>query len=197
MVPEKRLNKFERVKLLEQWGLNVPMSYLYRKGSSMDFSAPVFERWGNRLSLRTFPNEGLEFESPYYFDISVEEAKQSVPSLLAEYNVVINEPINPKDAKLAGCIMLQEGQPTTVEIARGPGVIVRDVTSGQRVDEMYTAQTMQDISDPDIRQALSEAFKVPLSNIVLEFSVYTKRIGILKQPLIFWDFVVIETGESR
>jgi len=185
-------NKYERVKLLEQWGLNVPESYLYEMGSSIDLSAPIFERWGNHLSMRTFPKQAPEFESPYYFDISVEEAHKLAPRLVASYNVVVNEPINPRDAKLAGCMMLEKGKPIVIEIARGSGVVVRDVTSGRRIDERYTVRRPNELPDPDLRWAVSEALKVPRSNLVLEFSLYTINIGIKKESLIFWDFVGLE-----
>lgn len=191
------MNKFERVKLLEQWGLNVPESVLYSMGSDIDFSDPLFERWGNRLSIRTFPTHGSDFGTPYYFDIPIEEAKTLVPSLLNKYNLVINEPINPKHAKLAGCIMLEEDRPITVEIARGAGVTVRDVTSGRRIDERYTAHRANDIGDSDIREAVSKALQVPRRNLIIEFSVYSIDIGIKKEPIIYWDFTDLSYPEYK
>lgn len=184
----KRLNKFQRVKLMEQWGLNVPESVLYNMGSEIDFSDPIFKRWGNRLSIRTFPPHGSDFGTPYYFDIAVEEAETIVPTLFAKYNLVINEPINPKHAKLAGCIMLEESLPITVEVAKGGGVTVRDVTSGRRIDERYTVQEVNEIADSDIRQAVSKVLKIPRRNLIIEFSVYSIDIGIKKEPIIYWDF---------
>jgi len=192
-----RLNKFERVNLLERWGLNVPESILYDMGSEIDFSDPVFLRWGNRLSIRTFPQHGSDFGTPYYFDIPVEEAKTLVPSLLNKYNLVINEPINPKHAKLAGCIMLEESRPITVEVARGAGVTVRDVTSGRRIDERYTVDKVNDIGDSDIREAVSKALQIPRRNLVIEFSVYTIDIGLKKEPIIYWDYVDLDYPEQR
>jgi len=197
MMVSKRLNKFQRVKLLEQWGLNVPESVLYDMGSEIDFAAPIFKRWGNRLSIRTFPPNGSDFGTPYYFDIDVEEAKTLVPNLMAKYNLVLNEPINPKYAKLAGCIMLEEGRPITVEVARGVGVTVRDVTSGRRIDERYTANRVSDIGDPDIREAVSKALQVPRRNIIIEFSVYTIDIGLKKEPIIYWDYVDFNYAKQR
>ena len=194
---KKKLNKFERVKLLEQWGLNVPESVLYDIGSEIDFSNPIFRRWGNRLSIRTFPPHGSDFGTPYYFDIPVEEAKPLVPTLLTKYNLVINEPINPKHAKLAGCIMLEEDCPITIEIARGTGVTVRDVTSGHRIEERYTAHKVNDIGDIDIRQAVSKALQVPRRNLIIEFSVYAIDIGIKKEPIIYWDYVDLYFPEQR
>lgn len=194
---KNKLNKFERVKLLEQWGLNVPESILYDIGSEIDFSDPTFKRWGNRLSIRTFPPHGSDFGTPYYFDIPVEEAKTLVPSLMAKYNLVLNEPINPKYAKIAGCIMLEEGRPITVEVARGAGVTVRDITSGQRIDERYTAHRVNEIGDPDIREAVSKALKVPRRNLIIEFSVYTIDIGLKKEPIIYWDYVDLNYAKQR
>lgn len=185
----EKFNKFQRVKLLEQWGLNVPESVLYDIGSNIDFSDPIFKRWGNRLSIRTFPPHGSDYGRPYYFDISVEEAKTLVPTLLTKYNLVLNEPINPKHAKLAGCIMLEEGRPIIVEVARGAGVTVRDVTSGRRIDERYTAHKVSGIGDSDIRAAVSKALQVPRRNLIMEFSVYSIDIGLKKEPIIYWDYV--------
>lgn len=193
----KRLNKFQRVKLLEQWGLNVPESVLYEIGSNIDFSDPIFKRWGNRLSIRTFPPHGSDFGTPYYFDIPIKEAKTLVPTLLAKYYLVINEPINPKYAKLAGCIMLEEGRPIIVEAARGAGVTVRDVTSGKRIDERYIVHKVSDIADYDVRQAVSKALQIPRRNLIVEFSVYTIDIGIKKEPIIYWDFVDLGYPEQR
>lgn len=191
------LNKYERVKLLERWGLNVPESVLYDMGSKIDFSDPIFKRWGERMSIRTFPPHGPDFGTPYYFDIPVEEAKTLVPNLMAKYNLVLNEPINPKYAKIAGCIMLEEGRPITVEVARGAGVTVRDVTSGQRIDERYTAHRVNEIGDPDIREAVSKALKVPRRNLIIEFSVYTIDIGLKKEPIIYWDYVDLNYAKQR
>ena len=193
----KRPNKYERVKLLEQWRLNIPESVLYDMGSEIDFSNPIFVRWGHRLSIRTFPPHGSDFGKPYYFDIPVEEAKTIAPTLLAKYNLVINEPINPKHAKLAGCIMLEEGRPIVVEVATGAGVIVRDVTSGRRIDERYTVQKVSEISDSDIRQAVSRALQIPRRNLIVEFSVYTIDIGINKEPMIYWDFTDLRSTEYQ
>lgn len=189
MTSGKKLNKFERVKLLEQWGFNVPESVLYDIGSEIDFSNPIFQRWGNRLSIRTFPSHGSDFSAPYYFDIPIAEAKTLVPTLLTKYNLVLNEPINPKHAKLAGCIMLEEGRPITVEVARGAGVTVRDVTSGRRIDKRYTAHKVSGIGDSDIRAAVSKALQVPRRNLIMEFSVYSIDIGLKKEPIIYWDYV--------
>lgn len=195
---EKKVNKYQRVKLLERWGLNVPESILYSMGSEIDFSSdPVFRSWGHRLSIRTFPPHGSDFGKPYYFDIPVEEAKTLAPTLLAKYNLVINEPINPKHAKLAGCIMLEEGHPITIEIARGTGVTVRDVTSGRRIDERYTADKVNDIGDSDIREAVAKALQVPRRNLIIEFSVYSMDIGIRKEPIIYWDYVDLNYLEQR
>ena len=197
MTSRKYLNKFQRVKLLGQWGLNIPGSVLYEMGSKIDFSAPVFKRWGNRLSIRTFPPHGSDFGTPYYFDIPVEEAKTLVPTLMAKYNLVLNEPINPKHAKLAGCIMLEEGRPITVEVARGAGVTVRDVTSGRRIDERYTARKLNEIADSDIKEAVSKALQVPRRNLIIEFSVYTIDIGLKKEPIIYWDYVDLNYAKQR
>ena len=191
------LNKYERVKLLEKWGLNVPESVLYDIGSKIDFSAPIFQRWGNRLSIRTFPPRGSDFGTPYYFDIPIDKAKILVPALIAKYHLVINEPINPKHAKLAGCIMLEENRPIIVEIARGAGVTVRDVTSGQRIDERYTAHRVSDIGDPDIREAVSKALQVPRRNLIIEFSIYTIDIGLKREPIIYWDYVDLNYAKQR
>ena len=193
----ERLNKYERVKLLEQWGLNVPESFLYDIGSQIDFGAPLFKRWGHRLSLRTFPQNGSDYGCPYYFDISIDEAKHLAPPLLAKYNLVLNEPINPKHARLAGCIMLEENHPVIVEVAMGAGAIVRDVTSGRRIDERYTADKVDDIGDIDIREAVSKALQMPRKNFVVEFSVYSIDIGIKKEPIIYWDFVDLDYPEQR
>ena len=197
MAVGKKLNKFERVKLLERWGLNVPESVLYNMGSEIDFAAPIFKRWGNRLSIRTFPPHGSDFGTPYYFDIGVEEAKTLAPTLMAKYNLVLNEPINPTYAKIAGCIMLEEGKPITVEVARGAGVTVRDVTSGRQIDERYTVQEVSEISDYDIREAVSRALQIPRRNLVIEFSVYTIDIGIKKEPIIYWDFTDLRSTEYQ
>ena len=191
------MNKFERVKLLEQWGLNVPESVLYDMGSEIDFADPLFRRWRNRLSIRTFPPHGSDFGNPYYFDIPIAEAKTLVPDLMAKYNLVLNEPINPKYAKLAGCIMLEEDKPITVEVARGAGVTVRDVTSGRRIDERYTARRFNEIGDPDIREAISKALRVPRRNLIIEFSVYTIDIGLKKEPIIYWDYVDLNYAKQR
>jgi hypothetical protein len=191
MVLGKRLNKFQRLRLLEQWGLNIPESILYSMGSEIVFSDPVFRSWGYRLSIRTFPQHGSDYGCPYYFDISVEEAKSLAHSLLAKFNLVLNEPINPKHAKLAGCIMLEEGRPIVVEVAMGAGVIVRDVTSGRRIDEKYTVQKVSELADSDIRQAVSRTLQIPRRNLIVEFSVYTMDIGIKKEPIIYWDFTVL------
>ena len=196
MVLGKKLNKFQRVKLLERWRLNVPESILFDMGSEVDFTDPIFERWGNHLSIRTFPPHGSDFGTPYHFDISIEEAKGLVPTLLAKYNLVINEPINPKHAKLAGCIMLEEDRPITIEIARGAGVTVRDVTSGRRIDERYTAHKVNDIGDPDIKEAVSKALQIPRRNLIIEFSVYSIDIGIKKEPIIYWDYVALDYPEQ-
>jgi hypothetical protein len=193
----RKMNKFERVKLLERWRLNVPESVLFDMGSEIDFSDPVFKRWGNRLSIRTFPPHGSDFGTPYYFDIPIEEAKTLVPNLMANYNLVLNEPINPKYAKIAGCIMLEENRPITVEVARGAGATVRDVTSGRRIDERYTAHRPNDIGDPDIREAVSKALQIPRRNLIVEFSVYTIDIGLKKEPIIYWDYVDLNYAKQR
>jgi hypothetical protein len=166
-------------------------------GSEPDFAAPVFKRWENRLSIRTFPPQGPDYGSPYYFDISIEEAKTLLPTLIAKYNLVINEPINPNYAKLAGCIMLEEGRPITVEVARGAGVTVRDVTSGRRIDERYTAHEINEIGDSDIKGAVSKALQIPRRNLIVEFSVYSMDIGIKKEPIIFWDYVDLDYPQQR
>ena len=195
------LTKFERIRLVRQMGLNTQDDILVTAEEDWRAHRPWLDQF-DAYTVRTFPREGSKGGAEPSFEIITrKEFDNHWRRLLAEgWNLIIAEPIDPKDAALAGAI-LRDGDWTEVEIVRGSGSIVRQVTHKGQVDERFRVQVGDWTTDFMIDDALAKIWEaerkrphlVALKSVIYEFSWYLPKVGYKRENAIFWEI----TGRDR
>ena len=192
------VDKFERIQVLKKLALNTEESILIRTEEDWTRHKEFLQKF-SRYSVRTFRGPGYGHSDPFFPIIAREKLHASYQKLLSDgLNLIVATPIDPSDAEMAGCL-LYEPNGITAEVAHGPGT-VRRVTQENKIDLRVksTDRAVGGISDYRIRiameqvgsavrniQKLCPALKVDW--LVFEFSWYDKGVGLLGEPLIFWE----------
>lgn len=195
------MHKYERIVLLRHLGLNTEVSVLIESPTDLEkhhsFLAPL-----ERMSVRTFSKKGTRQEPHFAIVERAEFQRACLPLLDQGYSLIVATPIDPADAQLAGCI-LRRPQDFVVEVALGPGT-VRRVTHDGKIDLQVELSGPHDPRcQPEVRPALAELAeverrwgrKLPLVDVLYEFSVYSHPVGWKSERVIFWE--VTGLGEQN
>lgn len=195
------LTKFERINLVRRLGLNTQNDILVTSEEEWQRYQPWLNQFDG-YTVRTFPREQSRVGTEPSFEIiSRGEFENRWKGLLNEgWNLIIAEPIDPKDAVVAGAI-LRDGSLTEVEIVRGPRPVVRQVTHEGRVDDRFRVHTGGSTGDEMVDEALSKIWEMErthhnldgLKSIIYEFSWYRPKVGYKRENAIFWEI----TGLNR
>jgi hypothetical protein len=126
------MNKFEKIKHLQDIGLNTTKLFLLPKGDESRWNEAVtFINENNGASIRTFADDE-SILSPHKPNLEKEVAIQTARELMQEYNVILTERVNPAFAIVSGkCNITKEDgamrPKMDFEFSVGPGAVVRDV----------------------------------------------------------------------
>jgi len=126
------MNKYERIRHLQDIGLNTTRLFLINKRDESRWNEAVaFINENNGASIRTF-SEDESILSPHKPNLEKDSATLAARELMQEYNVILTERVNPAFAIASGkCTIIKsdvEIRPTiSFEFSIGPGAVVRDV----------------------------------------------------------------------
>lgn len=136
---------------------------------------------------------------PNIFGLPSDYVVATIDVLLeAGLNVIVAPGMNPKDCIFAGCIMLRDGD---IILEAAEKAHVRKITRDGEIDFRvitnrfswkYPVFHKGDVPGPErisrVKEVIAEALRLPLVDVILEFSYYNVPIGWNEQGLIFWDF---------
>lgn len=139
------------------------------------------------LSLRTFTSDDNEFH-PHFPIITREWFKTNYENLIKQgLSLILATPIDPEDAELVACAYKRDVS-ITVDIAYGAGT-VRRITHQGKVDKTFSTGLVGGASAGDLRidKAIRLIRRIPLSEVIFEFSYYRVPVGEQHNQLIFWE----------
>jgi len=181
------INKWQRIQLVRELGLNTEESILIAPGKAMSKTDIAFIASDGEYSLRTFDSSDNGVH-PHYPVISQERLLEELPLLRCRgYSCIVAKCINPKDAEFAACAY-KRGRSFTIEICDGP-VTVRAITHDHNITRTISTGLLQGTNCGDRR--IDEAIRVmrgtKLDEVIFEFSWYAKQVGWMPANLIFWE----------
>lgn len=186
-----KLNKYDRIQVVKDFGLNTEENILVNKNNHLDFLNNL-----DNCSIRTFRDNDVS--TPHYPFISKEEALKIIPSLLNDkYKIILATPINPDNCEFAGAAMINKRQ-IVVELAYGPGT-VRRVTHDGKIDKRYFFNNFYptNLDDDRLKTCLLNFKKTNLMNVIFEFSWYKNLVGYKKENFICWEITDDGTKKSK
>lgn len=186
------LPKVKRIEVLSLHGFNVP---LYKAVKSIqDLKDFIKEHELQRVSIRTYAaNEQSGFKCPHLPNRPSAEAIEEVKKLLDysnKYQIMVSEGIDPACALFRGNAVFSQFPPTysnefIIEYLEGPGT-VRDLESNPAVKHIQGK--LYQIPHPEVREVAQALYASGVKDVLFEWSVYNYPLGVLRRPLIFWEF---------
>lgn len=197
------MNKWQRIRLVRQLGLNTEESILIEPEQVSLAKTCEFISERETFSLRTFNTNDNSYH-PHYPVISKKRLDKVMPELLEKgFSIILANCINPKDAEFAGC-GYKRGRSVTLEVKYG-AVTVRKVTHDGDIDKTIQTGLVCGVSTGDRRfdAIIREIRLAPVDECIFEFSWYSFPVGWRKQCMIFWEVtgatekgvIYSETGE--
>ena len=200
----RKMNKFERIRLLEFLGLNTEVSVLVEDIVDLKKHSAFLGRLDS-MSVRTFAASAEPTFEPHFPIVSQPEFEATCLPLLDQgLSLIVAEPIDPVDAVLAGCVA-HERQGFVIEVALGPGT-VRRVTRDGRVDRAWRVSSPNDLAaDPEIGSVLEKVVAVEqtwsqdisLVPVLYEMSIYKNAVGTRREHIIFWEIQGLDGHDSE
>jgi hypothetical protein len=193
------LNKWERIKLVKKLGFNTEDSINVETLEDLENNKEFIDRC-SAFSIRVYDSTNKRsFTSiPHFPTVAKKSLYKRVKEILDDgLNLIIANQINPKDCLLAGTA-LKCVSSLFFELSTGP-CTVRKVTHDGIIDHSLSL----DFSNLEILKAFGAIGEAALlmaavrfSNIIFEFSIYKKPVGICKHPFICWEITDDGTGKS-
>ena len=189
------LTKYERIQLVRRLGLNTEVNVLIASEADWERNR-AFLSGHSMYSVRTFRTPRWSGPEPHFAIMEVSELQAQYRHLLANgLSLIVAEPVDPADAELAGCLMVQADH-FLAEVAFGPGT-VRRVTHDGDIDRIVSISATNPSGDSrldeavrEARQALRAIVHIPfyeLQGLIFEFSWYRVPVGWQQKQLIFWE----------
>lgn len=202
MKSPKTLNKWQRIKFLEDLNINTEHSILVKPG---EHYLGLIEGYED-VSVRTFKPTNDNKLTPHIPVLSIDKDIKKIDTLLNNgyYCIIALPRIDPKDCLLAGCIYF-DGSYITVEYVVGQyttrkvthqGMISRRIKS-ENISYKYNL-LLNNLKVPEKYIDLTKLKLLKLQKIIndisgfypsfsLEFSIYKMPIGNKKDNLIIWE----------
>jgi len=197
-------DKFDRCRDLIRWGINAPSYVKLEKTTRLGLVMLLdilFELWDTcQLSFRCIPGETIkgEFFEPNrngkWILENEEYLMENLPLMVSP-----GLPLSGDSKLWDGLVMVLHGDTIILEAStrceKGP----RDITYSRISPEVqlwsrfdrYDWMTKIDTCLVDV---IDQARFVPLSNFVLEFSIFSMPVGIKNERLIFWEYEEVIHG---
>ncbi len=183
-------NKFQRVQLPRQFGLNGENSVLV--SSMQELKHNDFVRQRDGFSVRTFyTNLSLKGVTPHLVTTTKKALFKKAPELFKSgLALIVADKIDAKDCEFRGCIWINDDHTIIVEIALGPGT-VRTVTTKGKIDERYKLPSNRhdfySTGRLTLDSCISQCKNIGLCNVIFEFSYYKISIGWKNEKFICWE----------
>lgn len=189
-------NKFQRVQLPRQFGLNGENSVLIRSASQLFESDFIQTR--KKFSVRTFYEDDRNKTAPHFATISQWDLIKKARSLFEEgLCLIVADQIDPKYCDFRGCISINENIQIIIEIALGPGT-VRTVTNDGVIDRRYILNKRTDNTPcSKLNYCIRQCRKTGLKNVIFEFSYYKIPIGWKQENFICWEITDDGTRKNK
>ena len=182
------MNKYDKILLVRQLGLNTEDNMLVKSEDQLD------EMWSFvgaelAISLRTMHPTDNHIKTPHYPFVLKQDIEARVREVLGSgFYGIVAHPINPEDAILAGAALIEDGK-IHIELANGP-CTVRRVTHDGIIDYMVI-HPGPDPGRREIHEMIEELKKVPYQTCVVELSYYRIPVGYKQENVIIWDINIL------
>ena len=184
----KKRNKFERVQLPRNFGLNTENSVLI--GGNFALLNHHFIKERNKFSVRTFYHDdrsdfGINKTAPHFCMITKSMLMKKAPECFKQgLHLIVADQIHSKDCKFCGTIWISNL--IIVELAYGPGT-VRRVTNEGKVDDRYNLDIKESTGNLELDHCITRCKKTGLRNVIFDFSYYNIPIGCKNENFICWE----------
>ena len=192
------MNKMKSLYFLEALHLNVPEILHYQGPEPNDADAlklshtlQAIQRHGGRISIRT--EKDGEFKSPFLPNSPITDARQFLSSLEGKkYHILITKGVPTNSIIRGNCVPTSHSN--YFEYLTGNGT-VRDIDEGGRsphnlvlVWGQFPTQLGSQTGSA-IQMVNSYLFpkRFDVLNKIVEFSVFSKPVGIRQDKVIFWE----------
>jgi len=183
-----KLTRYERIRFLQDYGINTVDYILLKKGKHC-LNSLEFLREMSRISFRCqSATAGLDFGLPKMIDLMYEQAVNNIIIHLKAYDVLVAKAISVSAVVYTGNIAFIDGA-IIVEIAAGSYTNDK-VTREGHIDlrwETTRNQFYRDIDVVVIRDVVKELVFFPFDNVVIECSIFNQLVGIKKRNYISWE----------
>jgi len=192
------MNKYERIKLVRDLGLNTEDNMLVTPATNIN-DLITFILQLDEVSVRVFDPDHDGRLTPHYPIVKIAELKKTLEKIfINDFYAIVAKPIDPQFAELAGCIWketdLMNHKSFTIELAKGP-CTVRKVTHDGIVDYRFY-YPRQEITDERILKMIKTIRDIPYDNCTFEMSYYSIPVGYQNDNVIVWDITGDGTRDS-
>jgi hypothetical protein len=192
------MNKFDRIKLIRDSGLNTEDNMLMTPTTDLNELLTFILRL-NEVSIRVFDPISASRPTPHYPLVKICDLKKTLEDIFKNgFYAIVAKPIDPKFAELAGCIWKETDvfhkKYFTVELASGP-YTVRRVTHDGIVDYRFK-YPLESTSDERILKMIKTIRDAPYDNCTFEMSYYSIPVGYQSDNVIVWDITGDGTKNS-
>lgn len=182
-------NKGNSLRYLASQEINTPRFKIHNSADKIDeVLRPII---GQKVSVRTYiPGSRGYFHCPHLPNTDVDEflIKTLIGFIEDGYSLILSEPIDPKDAVAKGNIEWSKNR-FLIEYTEGSGTVRDTDDSGSktliRIDKRLEVEEKLLGHGVNILYACEKVYwGLPL---IFEWSIYNKPVGLLHDPLIFWE----------
>lgn len=184
-------SKRERILYLGRMGFNIP-KFLGTLSSIKELAVFFKDKIGSRVSIRT-QNKVKPILGPHLPFVLVDKKliKGLQTNIRKGYELLIFEPINPKDALKRGMLWVNKSEGKVgIEYMDSPGT-VRELEKelGLKKVDMSIEDLLNKEKDNNefLGYPPSKFVNLPFSQFIIEFSIYDHPVGTQLKNEIFWE----------
>jgi len=198
----EELEKYERIKQLEELGYNVPALIRIPCGTKFDHKLESrllsFAQDRKLVTVRTYAPvaEKLHGGGPFFPEIPVRKAIEKVRELVPRYHVLFQEAIDVKKTKMVGRTLFDPSRLNSYEVMRGR-VRVRDLDNPPHRMKPIVGffSHVAEIEDREIRAVTEKIARLPMAlrepgPVIVEWNLQEPfdHVGVSKEPFLLWEW---------
>ncbi len=184
-------SKKDRILYLGRMGLNTP-KFLGTLTTIKELAVFLKDNKGKRVSIRT-QNLYKPVLGPHYpFIMLDKEALEKLETAIRKkYELLVFEPINPKDAIKRGMLWINKSEGKMgIEYMDSPGTVRElEKESGLKKVDMSIEELLEKGKGGNefLGYPPSKFINLPFSQFIIEFSIYSHPVGTQQKNEIFWE----------
>lgn len=185
-----RIQKYERILELREYGLNTPEMLVCHKGADSPntlYEVEHFLRRRQVANIRTYRLVGEGLSNPHLFQQPTGVLLREAPRLVHKGYVIMVESFNPQFTNFNGTVKVHEHSSNwSMDYCVGRGKTVR-------MADKYIEGDFEDLYGTKLPRALREVIDIaasmfPIRPVYLEWSWSVLPQGFNKENAIFWDY---------